>query len=99
MVAIASQWVIRTGIKRRHHNYEDLCRNVLGPVGGYLHCVYTFVFAFTSCVAYVIITGQSLRDVSLGLGATGIFANKMFYCALCGVFIMFPLSSFRDMVS
>ncbi len=87
------------GLKRHRHNYEDLCRNVLGRAGGYLYCVTAFCFTYSSTIAYVIVTGQSLRDVSRGLGATGVFANEKFYIALCAVFVMLPLSCFRDMVS
>eukprot|EP01084_Bolivina_argentea_P027073 50322_1 len=95
--ALASHWIIKMGIKRHRHNYEDLCRNVLGRAGGYLYCVTAFCFTYSSTIAYVIVTGQSLRDVSRGLGATGVFANEKFYIALCAVFVMLPLSCFRDM--
>ncbi len=96
---MGSHWVIKIGNKRHCHNYEDLCRDILGPTGRYLHSAYSFVFAFTSCIAYVVIIGQTSGDVSEGLGATGFFANKRVYIVMCAVFIMLPLSCLRDMVS
>ncbi len=98
MLALTSHWIIKAGHKRHHHNYEDLCRDVLGPVGGYLHCTYTFFYSFTTCIAYVIITGQCLQDVSQAYGAKGIFADGRFYVVICAVFVMLPLSHLRNMV-
>ncbi len=99
MLALASHWIIKTGLKRHHNNYEDLVRDVIGPLGGYLHCAYTFVFAYTGCMAYLLIGGESLRDVALSFGATGIFADRRFYTIVGGLFICLPLSCLRDMVS
>ncbi len=99
MLAISSHWVVKTGLKRHQHNYEELCRNVLGPVEGYCHCIYTFVFSFTGCIAYLLIAGQSLADVMVGMGATGMFADRRFYIAASSVCIVLPLVSLRDLVS
>ncbi len=99
MLAVTSHWIVKTGLKRHKHNYEDLTRDVFGPAGGYLHCMYTFFYSFSCCIAYVIITGDCLEHVSVGLGATGVFTDRRFYITLCAVFVMLPLSCFRDMVS
>ncbi len=99
MLAISSHWVVKTGLKRNRHNYDDLCRNVLGPAGGYLHSTTSVIFSFCSCIAYVMITGSSLRDIAEGLNATGFIVDRRFYILICGVAIMLPLACFRDMVS
>ncbi len=99
MLGVSSYWIVETGLKRRQHNYEDICRNVFGKAGIYGHCTYTFWFIFTGCIAYLIIAGQSLADVLHGLGATGVLADRRFYTLICGVLIMLPLALFRDMVS
>ncbi len=98
ILAVSSHWIVKTGLKRHKHNYEDLCRDILGPVGGYLHCVYTWIFSFTGCLAYMIIAGQNLADVGHSLGGTGIFGDRRFFTACC-VVIVLPLCLLRDMVS
>ncbi len=99
ILAVASHWIVKIGLKRQRYNYEDLTRTALGPIAGHLHCYASFFFAFTSSISYAIIAGQSLRDVSQGLGATGVLADRRFYTLICGVLIMLPLALFRDMVS
>ncbi len=99
ILGLTNKWLIYIGLKRHIFNYEDLNRAVLGQVGAYLYCLYTFFLAFTCCVAYVMITGDSLRDVSAGFGATGVVADRKFYLTLCSIFLVLPLSCLRDMVS
>ncbi len=99
MLGVSSYWIIETGLKRRQHNYEDICRNVFGKVGIYGHCAYTFWFIFTGCIAYLIIAGQSLADVLHGLGATGVVADSRFIIAVFTTCITLPLLCLRDLVS
>ncbi len=99
MLAIASHWIIKTGIKRNQHNYDDLCRNVLGPAGGYFHSATSFVIAYTSTISYMMVAGSSLADTAEGLGATGFIADRRFYILICSVAIMLPLAFLRNMVS
>ncbi len=99
MLAISSKWIIKTGLKRHQHNYEELCKSVLGPVGSYCHCIYTFIGTFTGSIAYLLIAGQSLADVMVGIGATGMYADRRFYIAVGSVCIVLPLVSLRDLVS
>ncbi len=99
MIAVASHWVVKVGLKRHRHNYDDLCRNVLGPAGGYVHSTTSCLFAFSACIAYMMITGEALADIAKRLGATGFIADRRFHVLICGVAFMLPLSCFRDMVS
>ncbi len=99
MLAISSHWIIKMGLKRNQHNYDDLCRSVLGPAGGYVHSTTSIAFTFTGSIAYMMIAGSSLKDIAEGLGATGFIVDRRFYILICAVAIMLPLSCFRDMVS
>ncbi len=99
MLAISSHWVVKMGLKRNQHNYDDLCRNVLGPAWGYLHSATSMILAFTASITYMMIMGSSLEDIAEGLDATGFIADRRFYILICGVAIMLPLSCFRNMVS
>ncbi len=99
MLVVSSEWIINVGLKRRRNNYDDLCNDVLGPAGGYFHSITSFVISFTGNMAYMMICGSSFEDIALALKFSGFFADRRFYTLIFAVFIMLPLSSFRDMVS
>ncbi len=99
ILAVSSHWIVKTGLKRHKHNYPDLIADLFGQTAGYMHCMVTLIFPSLGCVAYMMILGDSLEHVSVGLGATGVFADRRFYIAVCAVFIMLPLCCFRNMVS
>ncbi len=65
----------------------------------YAHCLYTSIFAFMGCTAYLMIAGDSFADVGSYFGGTGVLSDRRFYVALSGTVIALPLSLFRDMVS
>ncbi len=98
MLALASHWIIKIGLKRKCYNYEDLCAQALGGKYSYLHCVYVLLFTMLGCSAYIMILGNCMSDVSVGLGASGVFATRWFYIVVLGICIMLPLGCFRDMV-
>ncbi len=96
---MASHWIVLTGRKRHKHNYEDVCRDALGQGVFYAHCLYTFLFAYSGSIAYLMIAGDSFADVGSYFGGTGVLNDRRFYVALSGTVISLPLSLFRDMVS
>jgi len=89
--------LIQTSAKHKQYNYEEICQYTFGKFGFYLVSAFMWVFAFGAMIAYFVIIGDTITSV---LTTCSIPAPPREAIIIgCAVFIILPLSSFRDMSS
>eukprot|EP00659_Diplonema_papillatum_P018281 gene18281-28177_t len=88
--------LIELGDKMGEHEYEGLCRALLGKGGFYVASLSMGFFAYGAMLTYLIIIGDTMAPVLQSWTGVDLLGNRTAVILICGCCICLPLSSLRD---
>jgi len=97
--AYSLRLMVEAGRRVHKYDFEDLCEHCFGRYGYLLNLFTIFSLDYGSCVAYLIIIGDTLTEVIKDYTDSPTWTNRRVVIAMCASLAILPLSMLKDMKS